>query len=344
MNLGVPAALLAAALFGLATPLAKLLLATIPPATMAGLLYLGSGVGLGLVLLVRSLSGARPTEAPLTRKDLPWLAGAILMGGVLAPLAMMFGLTAAPASSASLLLNLEGVFTALLAWFMFHENFDRRIALGMVFIVAGGVLLSWTGGGLAISPGALWIAAACLGWALDNNLTQKVSAQDPMQVAALKGGVAGVINLTLAGAVLPPVGSLSAAMAVGFLGYGVSLTLFVVALRHIGTARTGAYFSTAPFVGAAAALLLLDEPVGATFWGAAVLMGAGVYLHLTERHEHEHTHEPLTHTHRHVHDEHHQHEHPPGMEVVEPHTHEHTHERLTHTHAHFPDIHHRHRH
>lgn len=342
MTSGVTAALLAAALFGLATPLAKLLLATVPPATMAGLLYLGSGVGLGTVLLIRRLSGKAPAEAPLRARDWPWLGGAILMGGVLAPLAMMFGLTAAPASSAALLLNLEGVFTALLAWFMFHENFDRRIALGMACIVAGGVLLSWQDTGLQVTPGALWIAAACLGWALDNNLTQKVSAQDPMQVAALKGGVAGVINLTLAGAVLPSPGSLGAAMAVGFLGYGVSLTLFVFALRHIGTARTGAYFSTAPFVGAAAALLLLEEPVGWTFWAAAALMGAGVYLHLTETHAHEHTHEPMTHTHRHVHDAHHQHEHPPGTE--EPHTHEHTHERLTHSHAHYPDIHHRHRH
>lgn len=347
-SLGITAALVAALLFGLATPLAKLLLSSVPPALLAGLLYLGSGTGLGLILLVRRLRGRAPGEAPLERRHWPWLAGAVVTGGVLAPLAMMAGLASTPASSAALLLNLEGVATALLAWFLFRENFDRRIALGMSLIVAGGMFLSWDGGrGWVITPGAGLILLACLGWGLDNNLTQKVSAQDPVQVAALKGGVAGVVNTALAlatGARLEELGSVPAALLVGFLGYGVSLVLFVVGLRHIGTARTGAYFSTAPFVGAAAALVLLPEPAGPGFWVAALLMAVGVWLHLTEVHEHEHTHEPETHSHRHVHDEHHQHEHPPGTDPSEPHTHEHAHGWLTHRHPHFPDIHHRHGH
>jgi drug/metabolite transporter (DMT)-like permease len=263
----------------------------------------------------------------------------------------MVGLKATPASTASLLLNLEGVFTSLLAWFVFKENFDRRIALGMACIVAGGILLSWQGGGDAHGPslplGALAIAGACLCWGIDNNLTQKVSASNPYQVAAIKGAVAGTVNLAIAllfGARLPTLPVLGSALLVGFVGYGLSLACFVLALRHIGTARTGAYFSLAPFVGAAVALVLLREPVGPLFLFAAACMGVGVWLHLTERHEHEHMHESLTHTHRHVHDAHHRHEHAPGVDPTEPHTHEHTHERLTHTHPHYPDIHHRHRH
>jgi drug/metabolite transporter (DMT)-like permease len=342
---GVGAALLAAALFGASTPLAKLLLGRMPPVLLAGLLYLGSGLGL---TLVRALRRSNQQEAPLTRKDLPWLAGAVLAGGVLGPVLLMIGLTTTPAASASLLLNLEGVLTALLAWFVFHENWDARIALGMVLIVAGGALLSWqTGAGASLPVGALAICGACLCWGLDNNLTQKVSAGDPFQVTAIKGAVAGCVNVALGlalGGRLPTLGPLAGAMGVGFLGYGCSLVLFVLALRHIGTARTGAYFSLAPFVGAGVSLGLLREPVGPGFFAAAALMGLGVWLHLTERHEHAHTHEYLEHTHRHIHDEHPQHEHPPGVDPTEPHTHPHVHLPLTHTHPHYPDIHHRHGH
>ena len=342
---GVGVAVAGAVLFGASTPFDKLLLGHLPPVLLAGLLYLGSGVVLTLLYLFRC---RRSTEALLTRADLPWLAGATLFGGVLGPVLLLLGLATTPASTVSLLLNLEGVFTALLAWFAFRENFDRRIFLGMVVIVAGGVLLSWQDGGtLALPVGSLAVAGACLCWGIDNNLTQKVSAGDPVQVTAVKGAVAGSVNLAIAlalGAKLPAPSVLGSSLLVGFLGYGCSLVLFVLALRHIGTARTGAYFSLAPFVGAAVSVLLMREPIGAPFLAAAVLMGAGVWLHLTEKHEHEHTHEPLPHTHRHVHDEHHQHVHPPGVDPRTPHTHPHVHEPLTHTHPHYPDIHHRHGH
>ncbi len=342
---GAGLAMAAAALFGASTPFAKLLLGQLPPVLLAGLLYLGSGVGLTLLYLVRRKASA---EAPLVRADLPWLAGATLFGGMLGPVLLMLGLSTTPASTASLLLNLEGVFTALLAWFAFKENFDRRIFLGMVAILAGGVILSWQSSGpLTLPIGALAVAGACLCWGIDNNLTQKVSAGDPVQVTAIKGAVAGSVNLAIAllmGAKLPGMPALAGSLVVGFLGYGCSLVLFVLALRHIGTARTGAYFSLAPFVGAVVSIVLLAEPVGARFVAAAALMGVGVWLHLTERHEHEHTHERLEHSHRHVHDLHHQHEHPPGADLREPHTHPHVHEPLTHTHPHYPDIHHRHEH
>lgn len=342
---GVGMAILAAILFGGSTPFAKLLLGRTPPVLLAGLLYLGSG--LGLTLLYRGRRN-RAAEAPLTGKDLPWLAGAVFFGGVLGPVLLMLGLTTTPASTASLLLNLEGVFTALLAWFAFKENYDRRVAAGMLLIVGGGVLLSWQGGGgLNLPVGSLAVAGACLCWGIDNNLTQKVSAGDPLQVAAIKGGVAGTVNLgaaLLLGAKAPGALVFGGALAVGFLGYGCSLVLFVLALRHIGTARTGAYFSLAPFVGAALSLLLLREPVGALFFAAGALMAGGIWLHLTERHEHEHTHERLEHSHPHVHDEHHRHTHDGPVDPDKPHTHPHVHHPLTHTHPHYPDIHHRHTH
>jgi drug/metabolite transporter (DMT)-like permease len=344
---GVGFALLAAILFGGSAPFAKLLLGRMPPQMLAGLLYLGSGVGLSVLYAVRHVRVADTREAPLTRADAPWLAGAVLFGGVLGPVLLMIGLSTTSAASAALLLNLEGVFTALLAWFAFRENFDRRIAVGMALIVAGGVLLSWKDGGVFLPLGSLAVMGACLCWGIDNNLTQKVSATDPMQIAAIKGGVAGAVNLAVAlsfGARLPSLPVVGGAMVVGFLGYGLSLVLFVLALRHIGTARTGAYFSLAPFVGAAVSLLFLREPVGPLFFVAAALMGIGVWLHFTERHEHEHYHGFVRHTHRHVHDEHHRHEHPEGVNPTEPHTHLHVHEPMTHTHTHFPDIHHRHGH
>ena len=346
---GVLYALLAALLFGASTPLAKSLLPQMTPMLLAGLLYLGSGVGLAAYSFLRSQrSNVARREAALTRKDASWLAGAILAGGVIAPVLLMWGLAATPASSASLLLNLEGVLTAVLAWFVFKENFDKRIALGMALIAAGGISLSWTGRPETGVPwSALAIVAACLAWAVDNNLTRKVSAGDPVQIAMLKGLVAGCVNTVLAfalGAKLPALPALAATALVGLIGYGVSLTLFVLALRHIGTARTGAYFSIAPFVGAVIALLFLSDKLTIGFGFAAVLMALGVWLHLTERHEHKHQHEPMEHDHLHTHDEHHQHTHSADDPADKSHSHPHQHEPLIHSHPHYPDIHHRHGH
>jgi drug/metabolite transporter (DMT)-like permease len=348
---GIGLALAAAVLFGASAPFAKLLLTDAAPQLLAGLLYLGSGLGLSIVWLRARYSAEAARETPLTRRNIPWLAGAMVFGGVLGPLLLMMGLNRTPASGASLLLNLEGVFTALLAWFVFRENFDRRIALGMLSIVAGSLALSWEGrltwGGLA---GPLAITGACLCWAIDNNLTQKVSAGDPVQIAMLKGLAAGSVNTAIAfllGASLPAAPRVAGALALGFFSYGVSLVLFVLALRHLGTARTGAYFSTAPFVGAVLSLAIFRERPTPLFSVAAALMAFGVWLHLTERHEHEHEHAALDHDHAHVHDGHHQHAHsaddPPVTDPV-PHTHPHRHRPMVHSHAHYPDIHHRHPH
>ena len=312
-NAGVQAALASALLFGAGTPVAKLLLDSVSPWLLAGLLYLGSGVGLTVFRLVR-----RSSRVTLTRADLLPLGGAILSGGIVGPVLLMFGLASMPASGASLLLNAEAVFTALLAWIVFRENVDRRVALGMGAIVAGAVVLSWPGSAefSDVLP-ALAVLGACLAWGVDNNLTRKVAHLDATWLAAAKGLIAGPVNLVIAfalGAALPPALNIAAAMGVGLLAYGVSLVLFIVGLRHLGTARTGAYYSVAPFLGALLALAL-GEPVTIPLVVAGLLMAVGVWLHLTERHEHEHTH-PAT--------------------ATTP--------EITHTHPHYPDIQHRHRH
>lgn len=347
MNASVGFALGAAALFGLSTPLAKLLLGTVSPVLLGGLLYLGSGLGLIAARLWRDkgwhASGLRSGEWP-------WLAGAIGCGGVLGPVALMLGLQHTAGSTASLLLNLEGVLTAVLAWVVFRENADRRVVTGMLVIVAGGVVLSWPTGssnGTGLDWGAGLIVLACLCWAIDNNLTRNVSASDALFIAGSKGLVAGCVNVSIAmtvGEAWPAWPTALGAMVVGLLGYGISLVLFVLALRGLGTARTGAYFSVAPFIGALVSLWLLGESVDPGFWIACSLMALGVWLHLTERHEHEHTHEPMEHSHAHVHDEHHQHTHDFQWDGQEPHVHEHRHLEMTHKHPHFPDIHHRHVH
>ena len=342
----IAAALAAAFLFGASTPFAKLLAGDMPPALLAGLLYFGSGIGLWIARLLRD----RGTDSPIfPAREWPWLGGAIAFGGVLGPILLMYGLKQTSAGDASLLLNLEAVLTAVLAWVVFRENADRRIVLGMVLIVAGGVVLAWRRDDTSPSSvtGTLAVAGACLCWAIDNNLTRKISASDAMFIAGTKGLIAGAINLMLAlttGAILPAWPVVAGAMAIGLAGYGISLVLFVLTLRDLGASRAGAYFSTAPFIGAAIAIGFFHEPALPAFWLAAALMTVGVWLHLSERHEHEHTHAALAHTHRHRHDEHHRHEHDFDWDGREPHVHEHCHEPITHVHAHYPDVHHRHRH
>ena len=346
---GIASALLAALLFGASTPLAKLLIGHMAPAMLAGLLYLGAGIGLLTWFMSRRATLRKgAADAQLTRGDLPWLIGAIACGGVLGPLLLMIGLSRTSAANASLLLNLEGVFTALIAWFAFRENVDRRIAFGMALITAGGLTLSWGGQpDMAQWLGPAAVIGACLCWALDNNLTRRIAAADAAQIAGIKGLAAGLVNLGIAfslGNTFPGSALVFSAALVGLLGYGVSLMLFIVALRHVGAARASAYFSLAPFCGAALAMTLLHEPVGATFWIAALLMAAGIALHLSEHHAHPHSHEPLAHSHSHTHDAHHQHAHESTDDGHEPHTHFHVHAPLLHSHPHYPDIHHRHTH
>jgi drug/metabolite transporter (DMT)-like permease len=339
---GVSAVLMAALLFGAGTPLAKWLLDVVSPWFLAGLFYLGSGLGLTLYRILSHASFVR-----LPRNEVTWFAGAILAGGIVAPVLLMIGLTGMPASGASLLLNAEGVFTALLAWFVFKENFDLRIALGMAAILTGAVVLSWPNDAKFVETWPmLAILGACFAWGIDNNLTRKISLTDATWIASVKGLVSGTVNLIIAfslNAAMPPLAMLTAAMLVGFLSYGVSLALFVIGLRHLGTARTGAYFSVAPFFGAILALLMGEAVTYQLMW-AGVLMALGTWLHLTERHQHAHIHIAMEHDHEHIHDEHHLHHHDVPVSVGIRHRHPHRHNPLTHTHTHFPDSHHRHSH
>ena len=339
---GVLFALGAALLFGAGTPLAKQLLNGVTPWLLAGLLYFGSGIGLTIVRLV-----GRAETVRMAKNDALWFAGAVISGGIIGHVLLMYGLTGMPASGAALLLNAEGVFTTLLAWFCFKENFDRRIAFGMLAIMAGAVLLSWPAearfSGLS---SALAVLGACLAWGIDNNLTRKVSLMDATWVASVKGLAAGSVNLVLAfalGAAWPALPNLAGALTVGFFAYGVSLVMFVVGLRHLGTARTGAYFSVAPFFGAVVAIALGD-PVTLPLLAAGTLMAIGIWCHLTEHHEHAHLHQAIEHEHEHVHDSHHQHAHAFPVAPGTKHSHPHRHDPLTHTHAHFPDSHHLHGH
>ena len=275
-------ALASAVLFGVSTPAAKVLVGNVRPLMLAGLLYLGSGLGLGLFQMI----GRRGQAINLVRKDMKWLAATVLFGGALGPALLMYGLTQTSGAVASLLLTLEGVFTALLAWIVFREPFNRRIGLGMAAIFIGAVVLAVQGpAGQAGVTGALAVAAACLCWAIDNNCTSRISHGDAPTLASIKGIAAGVVNVGLAfavGAGMPSGVAVGSAMLVGLAGYGVSLVLFVLALREIGAARSGAYFSTAPFIGAVVGLVALHEPWSVALAVAGGFMALGVWLHLTE--------------------------------------------------------------
>ena len=330
--------LASALLFGLGAPLCKLLLPRAQPLTLAGLLYLGAGA---------AFLGARRrrTEAPLTRADAPFLAGAVIAGAALGPVLMLWGLGRLSGLAGSLLLNLEGPFTIALALLFFGEHLPRREALAALGIVAGAALLGARGEWSASTAGAAAIALACLCWALDNNLAARLSLKDPVQVLRIKALCAGALNLAVALAIgqrLPSAAACAGALFVGAASYGASLLLYLRAQRRLGAARQAALFSIAPFAGAAGSMALLGDRPSSLDVGAAALMAVGVLALLRARHAHLHTHDALEHDHLHVHDAHHQHPHPPP--VLEPHSHPHRHDALTHTHAHVSDAHHHHRH
>ena len=344
---GITFALLAALLFGASTPFAKLLLDGTNPWVLAGILYFGSGVGLLILTAIKSISSGKAPQL-LSKKDFLWLMGATVFGGILGPVLLMTGLNAAPAASTSLLLNLEGVLTSVIAWVVFKEHYDRRIVLGMIAIVIGGLILSWPAGeNIAMTASSLFIVGACLCWGIDNNLTRNVSANDAILITTIKSLVAGSTNLALAFILrkeLPDFTHIISGAVLGFFGYGLSIVCFVLALRGIGTSRTGAYFSSAPFAGALLSLIIFKEIPTIQLVIASLFMGWGVYLHLTENHDHEHEHEEMYHIHEHSHDEHHQHDHSANDPAGEKHSHFHHHRPMKHKHPHFPDIHHRHEH
>lgn len=335
--------LLAAALFGLSAPLAKVVLSFAGPFATAGFLYLGAGLALLLGRVVRPSK----TEAPLRRADLPRMFGVIVSGGVVGPVLLMIGLERLGGLTSSLLLNLEAPLTIALAASLFGDHLVRREAVGAALILAAATGLAWQPGALhgGDALGVFAIAGACAAWALDNNLSQGLSLRDPLQVVRTKALPAAGVNLALAlllGERMPSGLALAGALGIGALGYGASIVFHLLAVRELGAARQAALFATAPFIGALAAVPILHEVF--RHWDAAsgAVMAIGVLLIVHARHGHAHVHEPLAHEHAHVHDEHHQHEHPEP--VVAPHSHLHVHEPLHHDHPHTPDAHHRHRH
>jgi drug/metabolite transporter (DMT)-like permease len=330
--------LASALLFGLGAPLSKLLLPSAQPLILAALLYLGAGAAF---LVARR----RRDEAPLTRADAPTLGGAVIAGAAVGPVLMLWGLSRVSGLTGSLLLNLEAPFTIGLAVLAFGEHLSLREALSAALVVCGAGFLGARGEWSGSAGGAAAIALACACWALDNNLTARLSLKDPVQVLRIKALCAGGANLLLAlalGQRLPRPTAAAGALAVGAVSYGASLLLYLRAQRALGAARQGALFAAAPFAGAVASIALLgDRPAAADYAGAA-LMALGIAALLRARHAHPHTHQPIEHDHLHVHDAHHQHPH--DGPVTEPHAHLHRHDEVTHAHAHVSDAHHRHRH
>lgn len=334
----------AAALFGVSAPLSKLLLGQTAPQMLAALLYLGAGIGL---LLIRG--GRAGDEAPIRKADLPYAAAIAVTGGVIGPVLMLHGLQQVSGVAGSLLLNLEAPFTIAVAVLFFREHLARREAIAAAIIIVGGATLTLerNAPSQATLVGVILLAGACAAWAIDNNLTQKLSGTDPMTLVRIKTLSAGTMNLMIAlalGQDLPTIRILAAATVLGFFSYGASVLLDAYALRHLGAAREAAYFATAPFFGAALSIPLLGETLTVARVAAVVLMSAGVLLLLRARHVHTHAHDELEHEHRHVHDEHHQHEHLPADPPGEPHSHRHHHALLMHEHPHVSDAHHRHEH
>ena len=349
--IAISQAILAAVLFGASAPLSKVFLQRVDPISLAGLLYIGSGAGAWLLFALSRTGGrGRQREAPLTRSDLPWLAGTILAGGVAAPILLLLGLKGTPASTAALLLNFENVATALIAVLAFREAVNRRILWALGLITLASILLTWTAGKWGFSLGALGILGACSLWGLDNNLTRQISAKDPLLIVGIKGLAAGSFSLLLSlvlGKSLPDLGTLALAMLVGMVCYGLSIQFFILALRSLGAARTSAMFGVAPFIGSGLSLLFLREKPQTYFWAALPFMLLGAWLMLTEKHRHSHVHEAFDHAHAHSHlDEHHTHVHPEDETPPEDgqHAHPHRHDALNHDHPHTPDLHHRHLH
>jgi len=335
----------AAALFGVSVPLAKILVPTTGTVMLAALLYLGAGLGVTVLsAMLRDVRGGR--ESGVTRADLPLLVGIVLSGAVLGPVLLLVGLHQLSAVAASLLLNLEAPFTILLAVWLFRDHVGEMEIVAIGLIVVGALTLTHAEGVFSASwMGGAAVAGACLSWAVDNNLTQRLSIRDPLAIVRVKALAAAPISFGLAlvvGQTLPPSRELGYGMVLGLFSYGLSVVFAVRSLRLLGAAREAAYFATAPFIGALVAAGLLREPLGARELFAMVIMAAGVILLLRAEHEHIHTHEAMEHDHAHVHDEHHVHEH--DEPTIEPHAHVHRHPTLTHEHPHVPDVHHRHRH
>jgi len=340
--------LISAALFGISPPFAKLLVKNIPPVALAGLLYLGAFAGLSLYSMIQGIvSTEKLRSVNLKKGDFLWLFGAILSGGIIAPICLMFGLSRISGFTTSLLLNLEGIFTAIIAVIFFKENAGKRLWLALICMTAAGIFLTWDSSqGKFNLFGPLLVTLSMICWGIDNNLTRNISTRNPIQIARIKGFVSGLVSISLVyilGMSIKWDVNIFYALLLGSFSYGISLLFFIKALEGLGSFRAGMFFSLAPFIGAVISLILLQEWIGWVMFPAIILTIAGVWLISTEKHSHLHLHQEEIHTHLHNHkDIHHMHEH--TETVRESHIHEHRHIEEYHVHSHWPDTHHRHEH
>jgi drug/metabolite transporter (DMT)-like permease len=340
---GAGIALLSAALFGASTPASKLLLASLGPFQLAGLLYLGAALGMLPIFVKERRAGDLPK---LDRPNLIRLIGAVVTGGILGPVLLLFGLRLALAGSVSLLLNLEMAATAALGVLFFREHLGRAGWLAVVGVIASGAIVSWDAGWPGVLAGTL-VAAACICWGLDNHFTATIDGMSPSRSTFWKGSIAGATNLVVGLTIAPFHASVTVvgfALAVGALSYGVSIALYIASAQQLGATRAQAFFASAPFIGAALSFGFPGEPPAPAHPMGGALLAISVAVLFLSQHEHRHVHEATEHIHAHRHDEgHHIHDHP-GLSPEAQHTHWHRHERLAHAHPHWPDLHHRHRH
>ena len=344
--LAIGFAVLAAVLYGISSPVSKVLLDSVPPALLAALLYLGAGIGMAVVSLVQTAGKQTVREAPVGRKDLPYVIGMIVLD-IAAPVLLMFGLTMTTAANASLLNNFEIVTTSVIALLIFREAIDRRLWLAIILIVCASILLTIEDmSSFAFSAGSIFVLLACVAWGFENNCTRMLSLKDPVEIVIIKGFGAGggaLLLALVAREMTADVGGILAALLLGFFAYGLSIYFYVLAQRSLGAARTSAFYAVAPFIGVGLSFVIFQTPLTVSFAAATVIMIAGAYFAATGGHRHRHVHTLLTHEHRHRHDdEHHTHDHDPPVEGE--HSHLHTHEDLVHNHPHAPDLHHIHGH
>jgi drug/metabolite transporter (DMT)-like permease len=339
-------AILSAALFGVSPVLCKMMIGDMSPALLAGLLYLGSGIGLQLLLLLSGRSSIEELGRISSQNRLN-LLGAVLTGGIIAPLCLTYGIKYGTASEVTLLLNLESVSTTLISWMIFKEHIGPRVWTGkLLILIAAAFIIVQNEDALSLSLPGVLVVIACIFWGIDNNLTRDIEELPSTTLALFKGLGAGIFNIILA--LIFTAGSATSyqtggALAIGAFSYGLSLVLFVEALRRIGAARTSTFFAVGPFIGTLLSIVVIGEVPPPTYWIAATLMLGGMFLLYRERHGHLHSHDPLSHRHGHIHDEHHRHHHPGDSSRMR-HEHTHSHEPLSHIHGHWPDIHHRHGH
>lgn len=339
-------AVLAAALYSISSPVSKLLLNELKPIQMAALLYLGAGVGMFAVRLLRNIGSKERKEATLTRTELPYVLAMIVLD-IAAPILLMLGLSTTDPANVSLLNNFEIVATSFIALFLFKEAIGHRMWIAIGLISLSSVVLSLRGmQSLAFSMGSVLVLLACCCWGFENNCTRRLSLKDPLQIVIIKGigsGIGALMIAIVTNSFARHIPSILAALLVGFVAYGLSIYFYIKAQRILGAARTSAYYATAPFIGVILSWIIFREGITVQFIIACSIMLIGSYFAVSETHYHSHVHDHITHEHKHSHtDGHHIHTHNPTF--TGEHSHVHTHASVEHSHAHTPDTHHTHNH